>query len=320
MIYAELTLVSLGGNSMYRLVRRPAAVAAIPSLLLCGTSLLAGLTQTARSEPPEKWTVARTPDGRPDLQGVWTNYDQTPFERPNEGEVARERIVVSTQDWLVQDSPYSPRRSSMVVDPPDGKVPLRPEAAAQRDKILALPSDSLLRYGPWERCITRGVPASMFPGAYNNGHQIVQTSQHVVLHSEMIHEARVIPIDGRPHLGPAARSWEGDSRGRWEGDTLVIETKHFNGKGWIVTNAAGGAMRGIRQSEDSHIVERLTRTSANTIQYEATIDDPQVYTRPWTVAFPLNRDDRYRLFEYACHEGNHALGNMLRIGMTQDGR
>lgn len=295
--------------------RRFATLVATTAILLAGSSLVVGLSESGQTGPGSTWTVPRTPDGHPDLQGVWTNYDQTPFERPEESVVQRERLVVSTQDWLVQDSPVSAPRASMVVDPPNGRVPLLPEAIAKRDRALGSPSDSLLRYGPWERCITRGVPGSMFPGAYNNGHQIVQTSSHVVLHSEMIHEARMIPLDGRPHLGPSARSWEGDSRGRWEGDTLVIDTTNFNGKGWIVTNAAGGAIRGVPQSEACHVVERLTRVSADTIQYQATIDDPNVYTRPWTVAFPLNRDDPYRLFEYACHEGNHALGNMLRIAV-----
>jgi hypothetical protein len=202
----------------------------------------------------------------------------------------------------------------MVVDPPSGRIPLKAEALAKRDAAFAQESGSLERYGPWERCITRGVPGSMWPGAYNNGHQIIQTKGYVVLHSEMIHEARIIPLDGRPPLGPGAKSWDGDSRGHWQGDTLVIETSNFNGKGWLATNAASGRLRGIELSEAAHVVERLTRISENTIRYEATIDDPNVYTRPWTLAFPLNKDEPYRIFEYACHEGNYALGNMLRLG------
>src|SRR5262249_44484419 len=134
-------------------------------------------------------------------------------------------------------------------------------------------------------------------------------------HSEMIHEARVIPLDGRPSLRPRAKSWDGDSRGHWERETLVIETDNFNGKGWIATNAASGRLRGIELSDAAHVVERLTRVDENTIQYRGTIDDPNVYTRTWTVAFPLNKDERYRIFEYACHEGNYALGNMLRLGV-----
>jgi hypothetical protein len=298
-----------------------AASSIVTTAVLCAcTTLVLGWSQADRSTTDRTSTVPRLADGHPDLQGVWTNYDSTPFERSEApvGEAPRERLVVSTQDWLVQPGPVSARRPSMVVDPPDGKVPLRPEAAAKRDHDLAQPAESLLRYGPWERCITRGVPGSLFPGAYNNGHQIIQTPNHVVIHSEMIHEARVIPMDGRPHASPTIRSWEGDSRGRWEGDTLVVDTTNFNGKGWIVTNAAGGAMRGVEQSEACHVVERFTRVDARTIQYQATIDDPKVFTRPWTLTFPLNRDDRYQLFEYACHEGNHALENMLRLGVMPD--
>ncbi len=244
---------------------------------------------------------------------MWTNYDPTPFERLSAGEQRPRQPAVSTADWLVQDSPVSPRRPSMVVDPPDGRVPLKREAIEKRDAALALDAGSLEHYGPWERCITRGVPGSMWPGAYNNGHQIVQTPGYVVLHSEMIHEARVIPLDGRPHLPADVRSWDGDSRGHWEGDTLVVDTTNFNGKSWIATNAAAGWLRGIPQSQAAHVVERLRRVDGDTIQYEATIDDPNVYTRSWKIAFPLNKDERYRIFEYACHEGNHALENMLRM-------
>lgn len=245
---------------------------------------------------------------------MWTNYDSTPFEALKPEEILPRDPAVSTQDWLVQDSPTSPRRPSMVVDPPSGRVPLRREAIEKRDAAAALDASSLEHYGPWERCITRGVPGSMWPSAYNNGHQIVQTPGYVVFHSEMIHEARVIPLDGRPRLGAAARSWDGDSRGHWEGDTLVVETSNFNGKGWSATQAAAGALRGIPQSQAARVVERLTRVDENTIQYEATIDDPAAFTSPWKVAFPLNKDERYQIFEYACHEGNHALENMLRLG------
>ncbi len=285
-------------------------------MLACGTVLL-GSPQSDRKVTGKNWIVSRTPDGQPDLQGMWTNYDPTPFERLNPGEERRREPGVSTADWLVQDSPISPRRPSMVVDPPSGRVPLKREAIEKRDAALTLDSGSLERYGPWERCITRGVPGSMWPGAYNNGHQIVQTPDYVVLHSEMIHEARVIPLNGRPHLPADVRSWDGDSRGRWERDTLVVDTTNFNGKGWIATNAASGWLRGIALSQAAHVVERLTRVDEHTIQYEATIDDPNVYTSSWKMAFPLNKDERYRIFEYACHEGNHALENMLRLGAKQ---
>jgi hypothetical protein len=279
-------------------------------VLACGSLLLAS-PQSDRKADVKPWSVSRTPDGQPDLQGVWTNYDQTPFERLRPEEIPARGPAVSTADWLVQDSPTSRRRPSMVVEPPDGRVPLKQEAIEKRN-TLALDADAPEHYGPWERCITRGVPGSMWPGAYNNGHQIVQTPGYVVLHSEMIHEARVIPLDGRPSSGPAPRSWDGDSRGRWEGDTLVIDTTNFNGKGWIATNVAAGRLRGVELSQAARVLERLTRVAEDTIQYESTIYDPNVYSGAWTVAFPLNKDERYRIFEYACHEGNHALENMLR--------
>ncbi|HEY7293024.1 MAG TPA: hypothetical protein VH583_24525 [Vicinamibacterales bacterium] len=305
---------------MFHRLGKSMALVAVPVALLAATAFGPGFSKAERQTAAGKWTVGRTPAGQPDLQGIWTNYDPTPFERLSAEERLPPAPGVSTADWLVQPSPTSARRPAMVVDPPDGKVPLRPEAIAQRDRELALPGNELEHYGPWERCITRGVPSSLFPGAYNNGHQIVQTADYVVVHSEMIHEARVIPLNGRPHLDSSMKSWEGDSRGRWEGDTLVVDTTNFNGKGWIATNAAAGRIRGIPQSEACHVVERFTRVDASTIQYTATIDDPNVYTRPWTVAFPMNRDDRYQIFEYACHEGNYALGNMLRMDATKDQR
>src|ERR1043166_5339541 len=218
--------------------------------------------------------VGRTPGGHPDLSGMWTDYDATPFERLGPGEEFPRDLAVSTADWLGQNSPRSPRRPSRVVDPPTGRVPLKPEASKARDAMFAQTSNSLERYGPWERCITRGVPASMMPSAYNNGHQIVQTRDFIVFHSEMIHEARVIPLDGRPHPGPEVASWNGDSVGRWDGDTLVVDTTNFNGKGWIATHAASGWLRGITQTTLCHVVERLRRMDANTIHYEATIEDP----------------------------------------------
>ena len=289
---------------------RPLPHLTAAALAICCAPLLLGSAQSDSAAKP-RWIVTRTPDGHPDLQGMWTNYDPTPFERLNPGEERPREPAVSTADWLVQDSPISARRPSMVVDPPDGRVPLKREAIEKRDLDYASRTEAIERFSPWERCITRGVPGGMFPGAYNNGHQIVQTRDFVVIHSEMIHEARVIPLDGRPHLGPAAASWSGDARGRWDGDTLVIDTTNFNGRRWIATNAAAGWLRGIPQSEACHLVERFTRVDAKTIQYQATIDDPNVYTRPWTIAFPLNSDERYTIFEYACHEGNYALKNML---------
>jgi hypothetical protein len=158
----------------------------------------------------------------------------------------------------------------------------------------------------------------MFPSDYNNAYQIFQTADAVVVAQEMIHETRIIPIDGRPHLPARVRQWMGDSRGHWEGDTLVVETTHFDGRGWIANNGATGRMKGIHHTADLKVVERFTRVNANTIEWRATIDDPTVYTRPWTVAMPLNLEPAYQKFEYACHEGNYAMPNTLSAGRFED--
>jgi hypothetical protein len=153
------------------------------------------------------------------------------------------------------------------------------------------------------------MPGGMLPGGYGNVYQIVQGEGYVAILMEMIHEARVVPLDGRPR--PNVRQWNGDSRGRWEGNTLVVETTNYNNKGWIATNAASGRIKGIPISEALRVVERFTRVDADTIQYEMTIDDPNVYTKPWKVSFPMSKDSNARVFEYACQEGNYAMTNIL---------
>jgi hypothetical protein len=161
----------------------------------------------------------------------------------------------------------------------------------------------------------------MFPGVYNNAYQIVQTPGYVLIVAEMIHDARIIPIsgDGRvAHIDSRVRSWGGDPRGYWEGTTLVVETSNFNAAGWIVTAQGSPRLRGVPYSEQLHIVERFTRIDRNTLQYEITINDPAHYTAPWKVAYPLARDDEYQMFEYACHEGNRAIGMMLRGARVQE--
>jgi len=158
----------------------------------------------------------------------------------------------------------------------------------------------------------------MFPAGYNNAYQIIQAPGQFVIFYEMIHEARIIPIDGRPHLPSSIKQWNGDSRGHWEGNTLVVDTTNYNDKGWIATSAATGRIKGIPQSEALHVVERFTRVDRDTINYEVTIDDPKYYTKPWKVAVPLNRDPQYQIFEYACQEGNHAVENVLSGGRAQE--
>jgi hypothetical protein len=281
------------------------------------------------------------PWGDPDLQGTWTNETITPFERPpalagkpflTRAEAAELEARAARQREHADDVPAQPGdvgsynqawydsgtkvvstlQSSLVVDPPDGRVPLRAEARTQRDEYIAHEADTLDFMSPWDRCITRGVPAGFFPAGYNNGYQIVQVPGYVVIHYEMIHAARIIPTDGRKHLPSQIRLWDGDSVGHWEGDTLVVDVTNFNGRGWIATNAAAGRIRGVLESDALHVVERFTRVSTTTIHYQVTIDDPNTYTRPWTLAVPLERDDGYQIYEYACHEGNHSVENMLR--------
>jgi hypothetical protein len=190
-------------------------------------------------------------------------------------------------------------------------VPVQKWAEDKRDYDLAHLEDAPQHETPWVRCITRGVPGGMFPAGYNNGYEIVQIPGYVVIVYEMIHDTRIIPLDGRPHVGSAIRLWNGDPRGRFEGDTLVVETTNFNDKGSIATSAATGRIRGIPHSAELSIVERFTRVSEDVIEYSVTITDPKVYDAPWTVALPLNRDPSYLMFEYACHEGNLAMFNIL---------
>jgi hypothetical protein len=308
------------------------------------SSILAILLALPLAAQTKTWTAPRTADGQPNLQGVWSNPTITPFERPSEfagkatltekeaaeleGRAAKARtdgppkagdVGNYNQAWFDSGTKVvSTRQTSLVVDPPDGRVPVKPSAEAKRDYDLAHASDSWEYMSVWDRCITRGVPAGMFPAGYNNSYQILQTPGYVVIYYEMIHETRIIPVDGRPHLPPSVRQWNGDSRGHWEGNTLVVDTTNYNGKGWIATSAATGRIKGIPQSEALHVVERFTRADKNTILYKVTVDDPNVYTRPWTLAIPLSREENYKIYEYACHEGNHAIENVLGAGRAAE--
>jgi|TARA_B100000953_G_C17727601_1_gene327731 hypothetical protein len=158
----------------------------------------------------------------------------------------------------------------------------------------------------------------MFPGGYGAGYQILQVPGYVVIFYEMIHEARIIPVDDQTPLSEDIRLWNGNPRGHWEGNTLIVETANYNDQGTIGTNIASRGVRGIEQSEALKIVERFTRLDADTISYEVTIEDPKPFTAPWTVAMPLNRDTTYQIYEYACHEGNYGLENSLRAGRAED--
>jgi len=217
------------------------------------------------------------------------------------------------------------RQTSLIVVPPDGRIP--PMTPEGQKRTAAIPAS--LYYdnsgrgvfnGPedlsvYDRCITRGLIGSMVAIGYNAGNQIVQGPGWVALRNEMIHEARMIPTDGRRHTSPAIRSYMGDSVGHWDGVTLVVDTTNFNGRTGIGANG-----RAIYHSDALHVVERFTRVDATTIQYTAVIDDPKTWTRPFTIAFPLKRDMGYGMFEYACHEGNYGLRNILSAARAAESR
>ena len=310
--------------------------------LLVGSAAM--LAWPASGERPDASTAPRAADGHPDLQGVWLNNSATPLERPKalegratltDDEVAElrrraDRLFRSTNnaDFAGGDAVFLSaladidrftsttatgttfemierefdNRTSLIVDPPDGRIPaLTPEGQRRRAaaaEVRRRPAEGPEDFTQIERCLTYGVPrlSGTNTGAGPLGYyEIVQTASHIVLFLEAIHEARVVPLDGRPHLPPGVRQPSGDSRGRWEGQTLVIDTTNFS----TSTDFMGA-------SDHLHVVERLTRTAADRIDYAITIDDPTMWTRPWTAVIRLKRSNE-RLYEYACHEGNYEI-------------
>jgi hypothetical protein len=313
--------------------------------ILVFTGVVITLLAVASPMPPpaaaqataSTWTPPRTPWGDPDLQGNFTNLWEagTPFERPDQfagrrledikgEELAAIRRAIQERTrteqlageiggtrWIWLDSHDHAKGSAawFVVDPPDGKIPpltaegrARQAARAEARKTSGRgTADSYTDRSLFDRCISRSVPGSMMPAIYGNSYQIVQSPGYVVIRYEMIHEARVIPLDGSPHLPSSVRSYMGDPRGRWEGDTLVVETTNFRDE---------TAYRGANPAT-FRLIERFTRTSQDKVRWAVTIDDPSTWTRPWTFAMPLTIDTSEPLFEYACHEGNYAMTNIL---------
>ncbi|HKU13633.1 MAG TPA: hypothetical protein VJQ52_04510 [Steroidobacteraceae bacterium] len=286
--------------------------------------------------------MPRMADGTPDIQGIWTSGTLTPFERPAdlatqlpEAQRAEHQRVAAEKFWasghkagevgrdndafIDQHLAILPNgQTSLVVEPADGKVPVRPEALRRRDFNLSN-FDSYETMSQWDRCITRE-PTAMFPVVYNNAYQFVQTPGYVLIVAEMVHDARVIRMDSAAqpaHADRRVRSWGGDSRGHWEGATLVVDTTNFNDRGWIATGQ-NSSLRGVPFSEQLHLIERFTRIDRDTMQYEITIDDPVNYTAPWKISYPLARDEQYQMFEYACHEGNSAVELILRGARVQE--
>lgn len=315
--------------------------------------MLLVLSLPAMAEP-DAWQTKRTAWGAPDLQGVWSNETLTPFERP-EGQADKHFVTeeeaaaaaAGIQAAMARDAAAGPptdtpppvggnvgaynlgwmdfgsslvgtMRSSLVIDPPDGRVPVRASAEARRDESQRLSTDDMEHMSPWDRCITRGMPGGMFPAGYNNYYRILQTPDTLVIHYEMIHEARIIPTDGRPRLGEDLRFWNGEPRGHWQGDTLVVETRGYKGGGWIATSGSQRRIKGIPHTAQMRSVERFTRVSEDMILWQTTIEDPEIYTEPWTVEIPLVARRGTKMFEYACHEGNQAVGNILRGARVQE--
>ncbi len=307
---------------------------------VCGLVLLASLTVGAQN-----WTPPRTPDGHPDLQGVWTNATVTPFQRPKElgtkqfftaeeaATFAKQRVEQGNADNIEGERGASDlarraynnfwtdrgtgvgktMRTSLVMDPPDGRVPaLTPEAQKRYDAFRTYtalhPADGPEDRYLTERCILFGAAGPpMLPEPYNNNYEIVQSPGYVAIAVEMNHDTRIIPVDGSPHLPAEITQWKGDSRGHWEGDTLVVDTINFRFNNQ--SRFGVGYLDGLTD-QNLHVVERFRRTDPDTIIYQATIDDPTVYTKPWTVEISMAKRAG-QIFEYACHEGNYGMMDML---------
>jgi hypothetical protein len=211
------------------------------------------------------------------------------------------------------------KQTSQIVDPPNGRLPeLTAEGKAKKAAARATRGKTPETWTDWsiyDRCITRGVAGSIIPVIYGNGLEIVQAPGYVAIRYEMVHDARIIPTDGRPHLAPSERSYMGDPVGHWEGNTLVVETTNFNDKMGVGPNGGG-----IADSEDTKLTERFTRVADNTINYELTVDDPKIYTAKWKIAFPITHEPGYQLYEYACHEGNMAMRNMITGTLAEEAK
>ena len=301
-------------------------------------ALFAPAPAAAQTSDPD-WTPPLTADGQPDIQGLWNNVEAffVPFERPGElagqaevssdelqavlEEQAEQKIAAADSGtgagplhWYEYGATSDPGSTpALVVDPPDGRLPpLTPFGSERREYYQVHRHDAAETIAPSDRCVSRGLLGKMLPTFYNNGKMILQAPGYVVIFSEMIHNARIIPLDDRPRIAENIRLWEGDARGRWEGNTLVVETANYRDM---------GEMRGSDlHSEQLRIVERFTVVDAETIDYEARIDDPKTFTDAWTVAYPFKRDPSYQIFEYACHEANYSVPHMLSGARAEEAR
>ena len=323
-----------------RRIFRLCQAAAVTGAVLSTTVSVIGQAQRpakASAAPEKKWTPPRAVNGQPDLQGVWSFATITPLERPAElagkavltpeEAAAWEKQVIARENkdsrsdnktadvsaayndfwWDRGTKVVGTRRTSLIVDPPDGRIPPLTAEAQQRAATRAAIRGRLAQ-GPEdrpaaERCIigfNAGPP--MIPSAYNNNVQIFQTADHVAIFNEMIHEARIVPLETTAHIGRGIGLWRGDSRGHWEGDTLVVDTTNFNDDARVSYDTPASATL--------HVVEKFTRVDANTLLYEFTVEDPATWTKPWSGQIPMVKTSD-KIYEYACHEGNYAMEHML---------
>jgi hypothetical protein len=305
------------------------------------------LQSAVAAQQPARFVTPRTPWGDPDLQGDYTNkYEQgTPFERPDEFEGRRiddvkgdelAELIKERGVQVILNAPFSGdplggnfggapafydqfeahkgSRPWFVIDPADGKVPALTPAGRQRVAARAQArrgrgaSDSWEDHSLYDRCITRGIPGSMLPTNYGNSYTIVQAPGVVAIRYEMIHETRVIPLDTRPHVGAGLQLYMGDARGRWDGDTLVVETSNFH-EDMVYRDANPRSLR---------LVERFRKTAPDKVEWSVTVADPDTWVRPWTFSLPLTMNPAERVMEYACHEGNRALANMLSAARAEE--
>ena len=303
----------------------------------------------AKAKTTKAYTPPRTPWGDPDLEGVWPGNMGVPMQRnaklgeratltdeeyqakevaaAKQAKADSESVVASDSKigigppsyWTERGKPS--RQTSLIVDPPNGRLPdLTAEAVKYRKEARGgkgLPgewtgkADSYDDLNIYYRCISRGLLGSVIPVVYNNGNQIVQGPGYVVFRNEMIHESRVIPLDGRPHVSPNIKMVMGDSRGRWEGNDLVVETTNFTDKDAIGSNGAGYPGDPGYHSDQLKVIERFTRTGAKSMDYRITVIDEKTWVKPWTILIQLERNDDYQMAEYACHEGNYAMTDIL---------
>jgi hypothetical protein len=313
--------------------RRVLALPAVAALALA-IGLSAGVHAQVGAASAPQW---RTPWGQPELQGTWSSDDVRgiPLQRPeqfgtraeltdeefaeresgNDAQVARLREGGTA--FLAERGVRSFRQTSLVVDPPNGQVP--PLTAAGQARTDATQARRRSRPDSWEdrslydRCITRGPLGSILPVIYGNGLEIHQTPNDVVIRYEMIHETRIIPLEAKPRVGEAIRMYMGDARGRFEGDTLVVETKNLLGRTAVGSNGNGPPL-----TPSATLVERFTRVADDRIDYSVTVTDPETYTAPFTIAFPITPQPDYQVLPYECHEGNLALRNILSAARAED--